>query len=133
MLILINPCEFLSNQSNKTLVLNSCHLKAERWSGSTGRLLIFPLELEISGVVVQRIYQNSKNDGFCEELLSENNFEAVLATLCWYKYGFNACEAVLKIATDQKDYHKCCSCVTVCWIVKIYQSITVQKGRLPTY
>ena len=60
MLTLINPCEFLSNQSNKALVLNFCHLNAERWSGSTGRLLIFPLELEISGVVVQKIYQNSK-------------------------------------------------------------------------
>ena len=42
--------------------------------------------------------KTAKNGGFCEELPSENDFEAVLA---------NASEAVLKIATDQKDYHKC--------------------------
>ena len=34
-------------------------------------LLIFLLELEISGVVVQKIYQTAKNGGFCNELLSE--------------------------------------------------------------
>ena len=38
-------------------------------------LLIFSFELEIFGVVVQR---NRKNGDFSEELLSENNFEAVL-------------------------------------------------------
>ena len=50
----------------------------------------------------------------CEELLSENNFEAVLATFRCYEYGANASEAVQKIATDQKDYPKCSSCVMVC-------------------
>ena len=54
--------------------------------------LIFSLELEIPGMVVQRIHQN--------------NFEAVLATCCCYDYGANASKAVQKIATDQKDYHK---------------------------
>ena len=39
-------------------------------------LLIFSLELEISGVVVQKIHQNSKK---CRLLHSENDFEAVLA------------------------------------------------------
>ena len=38
-------------------------------------LLIFLLELEISGVAV--LHQNSENGGFCEKLLSENDFEAV--------------------------------------------------------
>ena len=38
-------------------------------------LLIFSFELEIFGVAVQR---NPKNGDFSEELLSENNFEAVL-------------------------------------------------------
>ena len=41
-----------------------------------------------------------KNGGFCEELLSENDFEAVLATFCCYDYCANASEAVQKIATD---------------------------------
>ena len=58
--------------------------------------------------------KTAKNGGFCEEFLSENDFEAVLATFCCYDYGANASEAVLKIATDQKDYHKCSSCVIVC-------------------
>ena len=67
------------------------------------------------------------------ELFSENDFETVLVTFCCYDYDANASEAVQKIATDQKDYHKCSSCVIACWIVKIYQSITVKKGWLFTY
>ena len=34
-----------------------------------------------------------------EELLSENDFEAVLANFCCYDYGANASEAVQKIST----------------------------------
>ena len=77
--------------------------------------------------------KTAKNGGFCEELLSENDFKAILANFCCYHYGTNASEAVQKIATDQKDYHKCSSCAIVCWIAKIYQSITVKKGWLLTY
>ena len=78
-------------------------------------LLISLLELEISEVAVQRIHQNSEKSWLYEnQLLGENDFEAVLATLCYYDYGTNASEAVLKIATDQKGYRKCSLCVTVC-------------------
>ena len=77
-------------------------------------LLIFSLELKIFGAAIQRIHQNIKKWWLCEELFSENDFEAVLATFCCYDYGANASEAVQKIATDQKDYHKCSSCVIVC-------------------
>ena len=35
---------------------------------------------------IQKIHQNSKNGGFCEELLSENDFEAVLVNFCCYEY-----------------------------------------------
>ena len=35
----------------------------------------------------------------CEELLSENDFEAVLVYFCCYEYGANASEAVQKIST----------------------------------
>ena len=38
--------------------------------------------------------QTAKNGGFCEELLSENDFEAVLVNFCCYEYGANASEAV---------------------------------------
>ena len=64
-----------------------------------------------------------------------NDFEAILATFYCYDYGANASEAVQKIAKkikNKKYYHKCSSCVIVCRIAKIYQSITV-KRRLVTY
>ena len=50
---------------------------------------------------------------FSDEFLGENDFKAVLATFCYYDYDVNASEAVEKIATDQKDYHKCSLCVIV--------------------
>ena len=78
-------------------------------------LFIFSPELEISGVVLQQIHQNSKKkSGYREEWLCENDFETVLATFYCYDYGANDSEAVQKIATDQKDYQKCSSCVKVC-------------------
>ena len=69
-------------------------------------LLIFSLERKISGVTVQGIHQNIKKWQLCEELLSENDFEAVLATSYCYEYGGNASEPIQEIATDQKDYRK---------------------------
>ena len=40
------------------------------------------LELEVFLVAVQRIHQTPKNGTFCEELLSENDFKAVLVNIC---------------------------------------------------
>ena len=60
------------------------------------------------------MHQNSEKWWLCEELLRENEFEAVLATLCCYDYGTNASDAVQKIPTDKKDYRKCSSCVIGC-------------------
>ena len=40
-----------------------------------------------------------KNGSFCEELFSENDFEAVLVNFCCYDYGANASEAYQKIST----------------------------------
>ena len=77
-------------------------------------LLIFSLELEISMVAVQRIHQNSEKWWLCEKFLSENDFEAVLVTICCYDNGASASEAVQMIATDQNDYHKCSLCVIAC-------------------
>ena len=42
--------------------------------------------------------KTSKNDGFCDQLLSENDFETVLVNFCCYEYGANASEAVQKIS-----------------------------------
>ena len=55
-----------------------------------------------------------KNGNFCEELLSESDFEIVLATFCCCDHGAKASEAVPKMATDQKQYRKCSSCVVIC-------------------
>ena len=81
----------------------------------------------------QRLNLNSKNGSSCQELISENEMEAVLASFCCYDYGANASKAAEKIATNEKDHHKCSLCVIVCWIVKIYQSIKEKKGWLITY
>ena len=77
--------------------------------------------------------KTSQNGYFCKKLLSENNFEVVLATLCCYDHGDKASKAVQKIVTDQKEYRKCSSCVIICWIAKIYLSINnSEKRRLVT-
>ena len=70
-------------------------------------LLTFLLEIEISRVAVQRIHQHSNTWWLCEELLIENDFEAIWATFCCHDCGANASEAIQRIATDQKYYHKC--------------------------
>ena len=72
--------------------------------------LIFSFELEISGIV-QRIHQNSEKWWL---LLSENDFEGVLATFFCYDQGVKASQAVQKIAKDQKECRKCPSCVIIC-------------------
>ena len=77
-------------------------------------LRYFCLELKYLGWPYRECIKTAKNDDFCEELLSENDFEAVLVTCYFYDYGADASEAVQKIATDQKDYGKCSSSVTVC-------------------
>ena len=78
------------------------HKKRKDSLETRGVLLIFSLELETSGVAVQSIHQNSK------ELLSENEFEAILATCCCYDHGAKASEE------DQKKYRKCSWCVIIC-------------------
>ena len=42
---------------------------------------------------------HTENGNFCEELLGENDFEAVLVNFCCYEYGANASEAAQKIST----------------------------------
>ena len=76
--------------------------------------------------------KTAENGGFSEKLLSENYFEAVLATFCCYDYCVNVSEAVQKIPADQKEYHKCFSCVIICWIAKIDLSINNSEKTLVT-
>ena len=47
----------------------------------------------------RKYIKTAKNGGVCEELLSENDFEAVLVNFCCYEYiiySANASEAVQK-------------------------------------
>ena len=66
---------FLTNR-----FLTNSHKKRKDNLETSVALLTFSLELEISGVAVQKTYRNSKKLWLCEELLSEIYFEAVLTT-----------------------------------------------------
>ena len=54
----------------------------------------FRLNLKYLGWPYREYIKTVKNGGFCEELLSKSDFEAVLATFCCHDYGANASEAV---------------------------------------
>ena len=47
----------------------------------------------------RKYIKTAKNIGFCEELLSEDDFEAVLVNFCFYEDGANVSETVQKIST----------------------------------
>ena len=49
-----------------------------------------------------------------DHFLCGNDFDAVLALFHSYAYGTNAAEAVEKMATDEKDYHKYSFCFIIC-------------------
>ena len=50
------------------------------------------MNLKYLGWPYREYIKTAKNGGFCEELLSENKFEALLATFCCYDYSANASE-----------------------------------------
>ena len=74
----------------------------------------FCLNVKYLGWPYRAYIKTVKNGNFCEELLSENGFEAVLATFYCYDHGAKASEAVQKIAADQKEYRKCSLCAVIC-------------------
>ena len=91
----------------------------------------FHLNLRYLGWLHGAYIKTAKNGDFCEELLSENDFEAVLATFCCYDHGAKASEAVQKIATDQKRVLKMLHvCYNLLNSQNQYQSITVKDGWL---
>ena len=57
------------------------------------------------GRTENKIHQNRKKGSFCEELLRENDYEAVLANFCWYEFGVSASEAVQKISTRTLEWY----------------------------
>ena len=92
----------------------------------------FPLNLKYLGWLYRAYIKTGENGNICEKLLSENDFEAVLATSCCYDHGFKASEAVQKIATDRKEYRKCSLWFLIFWIAKIYLSINNSEKWLVT-
>ena len=83
----------------------------------------FRLNLEYLWWLYGVYIKTAKNGDFCEELPSENDFEAVLVTFRCYDHGAKTSEAVQKIVTAQKEYHKCSLWVIICWRAKIYPLI----------
>ena len=51
-------------------------------------------------MTIQRIYQNSKNSGLCEEFIGKNDFETVLPTFCCYVDAFEAAQKIKKSITN---------------------------------
>ena len=56
-------------------------------------------------MAVQRVLETANNGTFCEELLSENEFESVLVNFCCYDCGTNASGAVQKISTSTLELY----------------------------
>ena len=65
----------------------------------------FHLNLTYLGWPYKEHIKTAKNGRFCEKLLNENDFEAVLANFCCYDFGANTSEAVQKISTRALELH----------------------------
>ena len=63
---------------------------------------MFRLNLKHLWWLYRGYIKTAKNGAYCKELLSENDFEAVLAIFCCYDQGGKAFEAVQKIAIDYR-------------------------------
>ena len=105
-----------TSKQPQTTTNHHSHKKRKDSLETRAILLMFLLELELSGVAVQGIYQNSKK----LKLLCKNNFKAVLVTFCCYAHGVKASEKVQKIATDKKECRKC----FLCYNLLNYQNIS---------
>ena len=58
------------------------------------------------GYLYKEYIKTARNSGFWEKLLSEDDFEAILAIFCCSDHSTNASEAGKKITTDQKSLLK---------------------------
>ena len=98
--------------SHKFTVLQHSHKKRKDGLETRAVLLVYWLGLESSGVAVQEIHRNSE-----KAVLTVRIFFFIFRSCC---YSAKASEAVVKIATNEKDYHKCFLCVLV-WIATACQ------------
>ena len=97
--------------TEKIIRLCHSHKKRKDSLGARFLLLIFLLELEMTGGLYRAYIKTAKNGDFCLEMLSKNDFEVVLITFCCYNHGAKAPEEIQRITTDQKEYHKYFLCV----------------------
>ena len=72
--------------------------------------LYFCLKLKFLGWPYRKYIKTAKMAAYNEDLLCRDDFDAALAFFLSYCYSVNTSEAVEKIATDEKDYHKCSLC-----------------------
>ena len=83
------------NIFRKQLTIDHSHIKRKVSLETRAVLLIFFLELEISGVAVQGIHKKSEKwRRLLGTLLSKNDFETVLVKFCCYDHGAKAFEEV---------------------------------------
>ena len=88
-----NKCTQISYSFSHHFKFNHGH-KKRKDSLKKRTVLELRLNLKYLGWPYRSCIETTKNGGFCEELLSENDFDAVLATFCFYDDDFNVSEAV---------------------------------------
>ena len=102
------------------------------WKHGSSYCSHFRLNLKYVGWLYKAYIKTAKNGGFCEQLLSENGFEAVWVTLRCYDMVPTLLRQFRRIARDQGEYCKCSSCVIIWWIAKIHLSINSNEKGLVT-
>ena len=95
-------------------------------------ILIFSLELEIFGVAVQSIHQNSEKWrlwwGIAQRKWLRGCFSHFLLLWPWCQGFWSSPE----YRHRSKEYRKCSLCVIICWIAKMYLSINNSEKWLVT-
>ena len=104
----------LENINEINTKLYQTQLLSNRCETISVHCLYFHLNLKYLGQPYRTYIKTAKNDEFCQEVLSKNDFEAVLATFGYYDHGAKVSGEVQKIAADQREYRKCSLCVIIC-------------------
>ena len=91
-----------NTNKNESIRLNSCHHSHKKQKDGLETQVvfvdIFAWTWNIWGGRTENTSKEQKMVAFfCDELLSENDFEVILVNFCCYDYGANASEAVQKM------------------------------------
>ena len=99
-------------------------------------LLIFSLDLEISGWPYREYIETAKNDGFCEEFLSKNDFEKWLwGCFSHFLLLWLWCQRLWDSSEDRHRSKRLSQMLLVCYGLLNSQNISVNNSekRLVTY